>query len=206
MIAAFLGSYWIVGRQQLDPVHGSVNAYLQEYWAKAFPPASPWAFVQWLALIHAGRMMAYPFGEGDGGSTATFLVFLVGVYAWWKSGRRPLLMLWLAPFALNFVAAVLHRYPYGGCCRLSQHLAPAVCLLTGLGMTTLLETAASSASARLRWATVLCRSIRAYAAVGGAIADFVHPYHDPDALWLQGMARQNSRADQPRRSGRRRAR
>jgi Dolichyl-phosphate-mannose-protein mannosyltransferase len=186
MVAAFLGSYWIVGQEQLDPVRGSVNTYLQEYWAEAFPPASPWPFVKWLALIHTGRMMAYPLGESNGGSSVTFLLFLVGAWAWWKSGRRSLLALWLTPFALNFVAAALHRYPYGGCCRLSQHMAPAICLLTGLGVSTLLERWTSSEGARWRWAAVL-GGLFALCAIGGMIFDVARPYHDGDALWQQRL-------------------
>ena len=137
--ATFLGTYWLVVRTQLDPGNGSVSQYLQTYWADAFPPASPWPLLKWLALVHTGQMMAYPVGGSDGLSTVTFLLFTFGVWTWWKGGRRSLLVLWLAPFALNLLAAVLHRYPYGASCRLCQHLAPAVCLLAGTGIAALVE-------------------------------------------------------------------
>jgi hypothetical protein len=39
----------------------------------------------------------------------------------------------LAPFALAFLAAGLHRYPYGSEARLMQFAAPAICLLGGQG-------------------------------------------------------------------------
>jgi hypothetical protein len=45
----------------------------------------------------------------------------------------------LVPFALNLVAAVMGKYPYAACCRLSQHLAPAICLLAGAGWAAALE-------------------------------------------------------------------
>jgi hypothetical protein len=189
LAAAFLGSYWFVARQQLDPVAGRVSDYLQTYWADAFPPASPWPLAKWLALIHTGRMMAYPAGDANGGSAATFLLFAVGARAWWKSGRRTLLVLALTPFVLNMVAAAMHRYPYGGCCRLSQHLAPAVCLLAGTGAAALLERLAPSAAARLRWAGILC-GLLALCGVIGLVCDVVRPYHDGDALWMRQTARQ----------------
>ena len=187
MSAAFLGSYWAVGRRQLDPVAGSVGAYLQSYWADAFPPASPWPLAKWLTLIHAGRMMAYPVGGSNGASAGTLLLFAAGVWTWWRSRRRPLLVLWLAPFALNLLAAALRRYPYGGCCRLSQHLAPAVCILAATGATALLERFVRPGASRLRWVAVAAGLLGACAA-GGIICDVVWPYHDPDAAWLRDTA------------------
>jgi hypothetical protein len=182
MMAAFLASYWVVGREQLDPVAGRVNHYLQEYWADAFPPHAPWPLAKWLVLIHTGRMMAYPVGDGNGGSALTFLLFAAGVWAWWKSGRRALLVLALTPFALNLLAAFLHRYPYGGCCRLSQHVAPAVCLLAGTGAAALLEKFVRAERLRRCWVGVLC-ALLLLCGVGGLVFDVARPYHDDDALW-----------------------
>jgi hypothetical protein len=189
MAAGFLGSYWFVARQQLDPVAGRVSDYLQTYWADAFLPASPGPLAKWLVLIHTGRMMAYPAGDANGGSTATALLFALGAWAWWKSGRRTLLVLALTPFALNLIAAAMHRYPYGGCCRLSQHLAPAVCLLAGTGAATLLERLVPCVTARLRWAGVLC-GLLALCGVIGLVCDVARPYRDGDALWMRQTARQ----------------
>jgi hypothetical protein len=42
------------------------------------------------------------------------------------------LVIW--PFVLSMIAAILHKYPYGGSARLDQHLAPAICLLLGNGV------------------------------------------------------------------------
>jgi hypothetical protein len=186
MVAAFLGSYWVVGREQLDKSQGLVNAYLLDYWADAFPPASPGRFAKWLVLTHTGRMMAYPFGDSNGGSTLTFLLFAAGVWSWWKSGRRTLLVLALVPFALNLFAAIIHRYPYGGCCRLSQHLAPASCLLAGTGAAALLDRFIAD-TVRTKWAVTLC-GLLALCAVGGMVFDVVRPYRDKDAIWMRDMA------------------
>jgi hypothetical protein len=46
-----------------------------------------------------------------------------------------LLGLLLAPLGLNFIAAALHRYPYGGQFRLALFLAPVFCVLIALGLT-----------------------------------------------------------------------
>jgi hypothetical protein len=186
--AGFLCSYWVVGREQLDPVAGTVNTYLQEYWADAFPPHSPWPLAKWLVLIHTGRMMAYPVGDANGGSAVTFLLFLAGAWSWWRSGRRALLALALVPFGLNLIAAVLHRYPYGGCCRLSQHLAPAVCLLSGAGLEILVERLARTELARRRWVAALF-SLLVLCGVGGMVCDVARPYHDTAALWQRETAR-----------------
>src|SRR5438094_380217 len=56
-------------------------------------------------------------------------------------GSRRRQVAWLilcgAPLLLNLLAAALHRYPYGAG-RLSQHLAPGLCLLAGLGAAALI--------------------------------------------------------------------
>ena len=186
--ATFLGTYWLAVRTQLNagPGHGAVDQYLQTYWADSFPPASPLPLLKWLALAHTGQMMAYPVGGSDGLSSVTFLLFVFGAWTWWKGGRRSLLVLWLAPFALNLLAAALHRYPYGGGCRLCQHLAPAVCLLAGTGIAALLERFIRSDALRMRWAVGLSVLLGA-CAVGGIICDVVYPYRDPETRWLADM-------------------
>jgi hypothetical protein len=56
-----------------------------------------------------------------------------------RKGRFRLLVLCAAPFALNLLAAAMHRYPYGGHMRLAMHLAPLVCILAGTGLTAVIE-------------------------------------------------------------------
>ncbi len=185
--ATFLAVYWLVGRAQIDAGGGAVNQFLQAAWADAFPPSSPLPLVRWLALIHTGQMTAYPFGANDGGSTLTFLLFAFGAWTWWKGGRRSLLVLWLAPFALNLLAAFLHRYPYGAAGRLTQHLAPAVCLLAGTGAAALLERFVRSDAVRLRWA-VGVSVVLAGCALGGLVCDVIHPYRDSETRWLMQQA------------------
>ena len=184
MAGAFLAAYWVVGRAQEDPVSGAVRNFMLQYWSCGFPPAAPLPFLSWFALINTGRMMAYPVGDSNGASVVTFLLFVLGTWSWWKSGRRALLVLTLTPFALNFLAAVLQRYPYGGCCRLSQHLAPSICILAGVGLANLLDNFVRRDGLRLRWTAVLC-CLLGLCAVGGMACDFAWPYHDGVAWWAR---------------------
>ncbi len=187
--AAFLASYWIVGHEQLDPVHGSVNAYLQAYWAEAFPPSSPWQLARWLAEMNTSQVMGYPFDLGRFGGVATFLLFAVGVWTWWKGGRRSLLVAaeGKRPIpAATTLAAFLHRYPYG-ISRLSQHLAPAACLLAGTGAAALLERFVRPDAVRMRWTAATC-VVLAGCALGGLVYDVIHPYRDSETRWLMRQA------------------
>jgi hypothetical protein len=86
------------------------------------------------------------------------VLFLLGAWWCWRNGYRSLLALCLVPFALNLAAAVLGKYPYAGCCRLSQHLAPAICLLAGVGWASVMEWWSPSRSGRLvlvKWAAAM---------------------------------------------------
>jgi Dolichyl-phosphate-mannose-protein mannosyltransferase len=112
-----------------------------ETWRDAFPPlAEPWRLPFWLIEIHAGYMLAYPYGGNDFGSTlTTFLVVAGCVRMGRRRARRPLLFLLLAPLPVALVAAALHRYPYGTSTRVMLYMAPAFCLLTGEGIMALLQ-------------------------------------------------------------------
>ena len=58
------------------------------------------------------------------------------LYAWLFQAW---LVMFLTPFALNLVAAILQKYPYAACGRLTQHLAPAICLITASGVVHAIE-------------------------------------------------------------------
>ncbi len=109
-------------------------------WASAFPPMdSPTGFVGWFFRAHTGNLLAYPIGGNHGGSTATFCLIVFGIIALWRTGRRRVLFLLLSPLPFMFVAAVLKKYPYGDSARVGQHIAPAACLLAGVGMVAFLN-------------------------------------------------------------------
>src|SRR5262249_8731313 len=140
--------YLSVGREQLDPAAGTVDRFMRDYWRDGFPPSDLWSVPAWFVTISSGRLMAFPIGDANGGSTLTLLPFRAAAWALVRRRRRQLRGLCLVPFALNLVAAALHRYPYAGCCRLSQHLAPAICLLAGTGLARVLRFAARSTAGR----------------------------------------------------------
>ncbi len=131
----FCGLYLLYTRAQSQQTLNGMRAY----WASAFPPLdSMGALARWLLDVHGGRMFAYPGGGDRGASTPTFLLVALGVIGLANRRRWTLLALSLAPFALTFAASVLRRYPYGGHPRMSQHLAPSICLLAGLGLSALI--------------------------------------------------------------------
>ncbi len=189
LVAAFLGNYWIAGRGQLNTSTTGISTEqgMQRYWADGFPPSSFPAAVQWLLLAHVGQMMAYPIGAADGGSVLTTLLCLIGAWRFWTLRRRALLVLGIAPFALGLVASCLHRYPYGASCRLSQYLAPAVCLAAGTGASVLIERQRRP-QARRRWLVAAC-SFFAVLGIGGAVRDACKPYREAEANWIRDVMR-----------------
>lgn len=155
LAVSFGALYLLVMRPQLAESHGG-GEFLRSYWASAFPPSAPLPLLIWLAQAHTGVLFVYPNGGTDGASSISFLLAVVGAWVLWR-GRLPgddraspgaaqetrrttrlFLVLLVAPFLLNLIAAALHRYPYGGHPRLTLHLAPLVCLLAGFGAGALL--------------------------------------------------------------------
>jgi hypothetical protein len=132
--------------------------------------------------------MGYPLGGANGLSTVTFLLFLIGVWRLWRRRQHTLLVLCLGPFVLGFLAALLQRYPYGGCWRLSQHVAPSICLLAGLGTAVLIDRVRSAAS-RERCITVVC-GLLALSGGAGMLWNLLHPYRGDVELWLRQVVQQ----------------
>lgn len=88
-------------------------------------------------------MLAYPVGGKRGGSTVTFIMVIFGCAALWKRNRTILWFL-LAPFPLMLIAAAMQKYPYGSSARVAQHIAPAVCMLAGMGLLAIFQTLLST--------------------------------------------------------------
>ena len=135
--ASFLAMYLLYARP-----HAEANPWYWtiQTWKDAFPPIDrPWLMPWWLLEIHCGNMLAYPFGGNHFASTGTFLLVLVGCVVLWRSRRRDLLLLLLCPLITTFLAAAMRKYPYGTSARISLYMAPAFCILAGLGASTLLR-------------------------------------------------------------------
>lgn len=177
MVGTFAGTYLLVSSQKDDPKAVELDREMKAYWAHGFPPRDPVDFGAWVIDLHTGRMLAYPLGEAHGASTLSFLLFLGGVWRLWRTGRHGLLVLCLAPFALNFIAAVLDKYPYAGCWRLTQHLAPAICLLIGVGWADLHEWVAPRLRTRVKWLTATAVFL-GLIGLGQVVFDIIRPDHD----------------------------
>jgi hypothetical protein len=118
----------------------NLTALRSNYWAGGFPPLDqPVKLLYWLADAHTGRMFAYPFGEARGGSSFTTLCFVTALAALWRWRQKPLLVLALGPFGLALLAAAMGRYPYGQSARTMMVTAPAICLLSGLGLAVIIS-------------------------------------------------------------------
>jgi len=135
MISAFLLYFTVASAGQFESTRGNWTAM----YASCFPPAHPVELVRWLVSTHTGTMLAYPVGAHSGGSTLTTLLCGLGIACLVRQRRLAVLGLYLLPFGLTLVAAILHRYPYGGSARYEQHLAPAICLLAALGLASALH-------------------------------------------------------------------
>ena len=129
LCGSFLAMFLTIGKP-----HAEFAARLTDTWAVTFPPVTrPWQLPVWLLAMHTGLMFAYPHGGTAPGSVVTFLCVLIGSVR--LARRRPaLLLLLLGPLPLAFIAAAAHAYPYGGSARVTLYMAPAFCLLAGLGL------------------------------------------------------------------------
>ena len=129
LCGSFLAMFLTIGKP-----HAEFAARLTDTWAVTFPPLTrPWQLPFWLYAMHTGLMLAYPHGGTAPGSVVTFLCVLIGAVR--LARRQPaLLLLLLGPLPLAFIAAAAHAYPYGGSARVTLYMAPAFCLLAGLGL------------------------------------------------------------------------
>ncbi|HMQ14776.1 MAG TPA: glycosyltransferase family 39 protein [Phycisphaerae bacterium] len=169
-------------------------------WKPPFPPLEdPLRIPLWLVAMHTGRMLAYPVGGEAPGSAGTLALVIIGAMALARR-NAPLLLLLLGPLPLALIAAALEKYPYGGSVRTMIYMAPAFCLLAGLGAwwlilraTRLLKLPASAARHALNGVvTVLCAGMAA-----GAIADIARPYQSKVERDGRAAIRELARASRP---------
>jgi 4-amino-4-deoxy-L-arabinose transferase-like glycosyltransferase len=129
----------------------SEQQFMADFWKDSFPDlTNPLQWPQWFWHAHAGEFFAYPVGGRHGGSILTAITVLAG--AVWMIRHRPMeqRFVWLLPFGLQMLAAAMQKYPYGGHVKFSQAIAPAICLLMGLGTSSLMSRIANPV-ARARW-------------------------------------------------------
>ncbi len=161
----------------------------RSYWDVGFPPlARPLAFLRWLVAMHTGEMFGYPGGGGNGASTGTFLLTVTGAITLWKRRERAALLTLLGPFVLTFLAAIVHKYPYGGTSRHLQFLAPSICVLAGIGGGWLIATVRS-----LKWRERVMQGVAAALFVGGfyhLTSSIQQPYYNPYDISARAFARE----------------
>ncbi|MGA2031560.1 MAG: glycosyltransferase family 39 protein [Thermoguttaceae bacterium] len=184
---------------------GANQEMMEETWQETFPPSlmHPWKLLTWLISTHAGGMLAYPVGGPSLGSSLTLVCWAAGI-AILARRQRLLLGILLTPLGLNFLAAYLHRFPYGGHCRFTLFEAPAVCLLAAVGISggllwldkrraAAVEEPSPSASLSrwLRYCTPLNLVLSGLFMVAGAslLRDLSHPYKSGTTLRAREFAR-----------------
>jgi hypothetical protein len=186
-VGSFAAIYLIfTGPQYASIAHEGSS--MMRYWDSSFPPwHSPWDLATWLLSVHTGAMFAYPFGGDRGGSIITALIVAVGVCTLMRQRKRALLALWLVPFGLTLSAAAVRCYPYGGSARTMLFLAPAVCMLAGVGTGQLLAQFRSPGRYR-RWLAI-CIVILAGTGVISLAANCVYPYYSVNVVRSREFAR-----------------
>jgi len=189
LCGAFLLNLTMVGQMTSDLEDAQrTRDFLRDYWKDAFPPEAPLDWPLWLVRVHTGNMLAYPVGSNRGGSTLTFLLVLLGSVSLWRAGKRSLLALCWLPFALNLVAAMLHKYPFGDSARITLHLAPFICILMAHGIGQLLAWIGPSMRGEMAVYVLLLTC-----GVIGVVRDIQKPYkteHDRDIRQLVRDLRQ----------------
>ncbi len=181
-----------VGTAQLDPTASPIKKFLFEYWRHGFPPDRIEHYPIWIWNSFTGRMFAYPIGDNNSGSTLTFLSFALGSVAWWRTRPRWQFALLLVPLALNGIAAMLWKYPFGACGRLTQYAAPSICLFAGLGAATFLGLFFKTARS-IRILGWTYAAIFLFLALGHLAVMIRQPYHDPEARWCRDTAAEFAR-------------
>lgn len=172
--ASFLIVYFLYTRPH---AMASPSYFAQEggQWADSFPPfGKPWRLPLWLLKVHAGNMLAYPWGGNNFASTGTLILVITGSVTLWRRHHKDILLLLLAPLAMTLIAAAMRKYPYGTSARISLYMAPAFCMLAGLGLRTLI--CAFSRKRDAHNVVVIAAAILCAAIVGSAVYDCFCPY------------------------------
>ncbi len=164
--------------------------YLGSSWSDTFPSITqPVAFIKWLVLTHTGSMFAHPAGSDRGGSALTAILYVTGLIVLFRRGYWQAALLLLAPLGMNFAAAVLQKYPYGGHVKFSMYFSPMLNLVIGVGAAALLESHARRASAlNLRVVMGVVLGLMTLAGVVCGSMDVVKPYKNAADMRLRGFS------------------
>lgn len=205
LLTGFVTMYTTYGRAQAEFAAGISEIVM---WKKTFPPGNPLKFALWFVWMHTGNMLAYPLGGDYGMSTVTLLLCIAGSV---RLGRKRPLLLWLllAPLLPAFIAAIFHKYPYGGSARTMLYMAPAFCFLGGLGLWVVVGsvfklrfTLLPVGKGVLEWGSGPITRAVALAigaiAIGGACGDLIAPYKSKSDAVTRSTIRRLARETGPR--------
>ncbi len=192
ILLSFSASLLMFSQGQYDHTARSMTAY----WRDAFPPGNPLKFAVWFAKTHVGNLFAYPAGGKNGASAGSLILFVIGLLA--LRGKMPSaisafprriwLTLFLAPFALTFIAAAMHRYPYGESARVSQHLAPIIILVMSMGISAAVQQLAKTEKGQLLAIRGILIAI-AIIGVIGLVINLAQPYKTKDDQLARDLIR-----------------
>ncbi len=169
--------------------YSATGSGMQMLWLHTFPPlGEPLKLVGWLIAAHTSEIFNYPVGGPRGASTLTAVCCLVGLVVLIRTRHFGLVALCWAPLALNFIAAALHSYPYGGHVRFSLYAGSIVCLVGALG-TAVAISWLSRWPKLCRGAVVLTLTFEVAIALTAMGRDFVKPYKDVECLHDRAFAR-----------------
>lgn len=164
--AAFTFAVLYFGPVKAQRVTKLVTEWESKYPNFADPLSIPWWFVQ-----HTFGVFQNSYNPS--GFVFTFVAPL-GMWAFWREGRKGLVVAGVATFGLVLLAAALRSYPYGQH-RLMLFAAPVVLLFGAKGMEMLM--------ARSHWAVALA-VLMVSVADGHAIINLYSPWRRPDAQSL----------------------
>jgi hypothetical protein len=127
-LAATVGGVllWLV----VGPIRCQHDAEIHSCWIACMPCwETPWTIPGWLLLspFEVGRYCCKPLGQ------VLTVLAVPGTLALWRRGERTSVRLMTLPLLLAFLAACLHRYPFGGA-RIMAYATPAVLLLGAAGV------------------------------------------------------------------------
>lgn len=187
---ALLGAFAAIYLISIQPQSSNELSSMRAYWDRGFPPlAEPLGMIGWFFKVHTGQMLAYPFGGNNGGSILTFMACAVGLTVLARRRQYSLLLLLLSPLALTFAAAAMGRYPYGGMVRFNIYMAPAICLLAGLGLAAFPQPLRWRAATHSRSAVMTTVAILAIVAAVSIARDVAFPAKAATDMRFRDFAR-----------------
>ncbi len=134
-VAAMVGAFLLLLQLVIQTQYRGVQRDMLQHWNDAFPPIlHPWQLLLWLGRTFSGEVMGYPFGASSGGGLPGFLAMSWGLVVLARTPSRWLALTTVWMIFLGLMAAAAQRYPFAGHPKLTQYLAPAICLSIGAGL------------------------------------------------------------------------